>query len=507
MIIETEGGTSFNNFIIFEKQPQFTLDLNSAFSGSQIEQEFDKDPFLDALAFFGDRFNLEWCLNYTTTPPTIKIRDAGQLGNDLSQSVIFERGENLITLQIETSGQALSTLISFDGKGQAFSQTLAQAVDFDAWEKYGIIEEIISDGRVSENALAQGKAESYLQTVKDGVQSMNARLLETFKTFGKWGLGDYVWVRDDFQNVNRPARVIKINYTENSPEIEVTFQKLPYSMAKKVGRHGADIRKIFSGGKGDNTDQTFTIERSKLLIDDYNTDWVYVDGAGAGAGPPITTWQSISGGAGLGAFQGTLHYNNLTDSFTQITFFGSGVRIYITRDTNIAIHRIQITDSLTPVDTSINGNNGTRQDKYLLYKIPDGVWAVLQSEQHILTISRNEAADLNKFINIDAIYLRGWFKQFFIELRAISKAVASWKISNQSVLIQIFIDGVDVTENVGGPAAGFTLDQENVNLIQFLSQPGLHSIEFVNNSWDSVPGDPDVTELTLEATINVSGLI
>ncbi|MCP4990901.1 MAG: hypothetical protein GY928_34120 [Colwellia sp.] len=492
-LLEAENGQQFENAMRWIREEHLSLNLNSIRSGNATDDTFHKDTHQSALSFLYDRFFLESRLNYSTSGlQELEVGDF--VGENKSNYIIFERRDgkgNIKQLESPSSSQQLATAINFFGQGQHSNQTVSEAFDFEAMDLYGVIEHRIADSKVTVPSTARQKAESVLEVKSSGVVSMTATLVEKSHTRNRWDVGDIIQVIDESQGVNRPARVIKIQHTEGKPERAVVFDRLPYSKRDEMARQRDQISDIYRLTRGSTAKEVFSIPRQSLWVDCYDKEFRYVNDASAVSVPVITFWQSISGGAGIGAFECTLQFVNINESFVSLSFYSSSIKIFARRDTNMADMQIDI-DGSTVATTSLNGS---RQDRFEVY---DASYA-LDSKFHYMKLSRSGVSDLNLFMNLDAIRLGGWYKRIFIEARAVNAAKIEWAISDQNVYVRVIIDNIDRTAALGGGISGFQGNQE-IDALQFLSQPGNHSIELIND-------DSGLEDLYLEATITVTGLV
>jgi hypothetical protein len=488
--LQGENGQTFEKAIRWEKQEYMSLDLTSTKSAALTDQQFQQDTHQRAFSYYFDSFRLESRPDYLSSPPH-QLTVGDFVGEDKSNYIIFERGKNLTNLTAPSTAQRLSTWVDLFGQGQFTNQTLASSCDFDAIGTYGVIQEQINDSRITVPGTARQKADSILETRSSGVVSMTATITETTTTRGRWDAGDIIQIIDKAQSIDRPARVLKIQYIEATLERHVTFDRLPYDRADELSKQADNIADIYRLNKGDTATQTFAITRQTLWIGASDEEIRYINDPSASSGPTITYWQKISGGAGIGAYGNALQFVNIDDSFAILQFYSSGIKIFCRTDSNMAFIRVFIDNVL---QATVDQNTGGRVDRVLIYSNTG-----LDSGFHILKLQRGGPdPNLNLFMNVDAIRLGGWYTDIVIEFRSIDDAVIDWKISNQVTPVKVIIDNVDRTAALGG-GGGFLGDQ-NINALQFLSKPGAHSVEFVND-------DHTLEDLYLEAKITVTGLV
>lgn len=488
---QAENLQTFEDAVRWTKQEYMALNLNTTKSSSSVDQEFSQDTYQGAFSFFFDTFQLESRADFLTSG--IHELEVGDfVGEDKSNYIIFERGQNIKSLSSPSSSQQLATRVDLFGQGQFTNQTLHEAMNFPAIRTYGVIEAQVNDSRITVQDTARQKAKSILATRSSGKVSMTATLVETPATRGRWDAGDIIQVIDLAQAIDRPARVLKVVYNEAAPERQVTFDQLPFDQQANSSKQSDRIDDIYRNNKGDTANVTFLMPRRTLWVDCYLPEFRYTNDPSAVAGPPITKWQSISGGPGIGAYNGTLQFVNINASFVTLTFYSSSIKIFVRTDANMASMNIYLDGGLV---ASPSLNTGGQVDRVLIY---DNGYA-LTSGLHILKMERTGAANLNLFINIDAVRLGGWYRDIFIEGRAVNSATITWVISDQTVNIRVIIDNIDRTEALGGPVPGFQGDQD-VDALQFLSKPGAHSVEFVND-------DSGIDDLYLEATITAVVLV
>jgi hypothetical protein len=490
-LLEAENQQVFEQAFRWTKQEYMTLDLNSTKAASVTEQEFQQDTHQSALDYYFTTFELESRANYLQTGPPHQLEVGDFVGEDKSSYIIFERGKNLSKLMSPSTAQKLATCIDLFGQGQHTNQTLAKAYSIPAINLYGVIEEQVNDSRITVPATARQKSKSILNTRSGGIVSMTATIMEKEETRGRWDVGDIVQVIDKAQSIDRPARVLKVQVTEATPEVQVTFDKLPFSQLSETSKHDDQIADIYRLTKGDTAKEVFQIDNSTLWIDSGDTRFKYENDASAVTAPTFTFWQSAVANAATGAYNNRLDFVNINASFVNLQFFSSGIKIFCRKDSNLASMDITIDGGLV---ATVSLNSGGRTDRVLVYTNN-----ALVSGFHSLKLQRAGAADLNLFMDIDAVRLGGWYTSIVIESRSVDDAMIAWAISNQATPVKVVIDNIDRTVALGGPAPGFLGDQE-INALQFLSKPGSHSIEFVND-------DHTLDDLYLEATITVVGLV
>lgn len=469
-LIGVGSGCLFDNAIIWIREATMA-EGTIASTSSTDTQEFPQDTHLQVLSYLVDILDWEWRTTAKAGAGNDEIDVGAGVGSDVSDDVVFEEGCNLTNLNLAASASKLTTLIRFMGQGQDENQMLAQAIDFDAWDDYGIIEEQINDQRISTNALARTKAENELVKRKDGQASLSATVIESPATIGQWREGDTVWVKATRPDMDQTARVLEVEYVSGSLERRVTFDKFPRSRSGHIGQLMDDMGKVNRGTKGNAGNVVLHFKPESRWVDDFDRRIRYVSGA--------NPWESWTGGAATGAYNATLHGSPDNDNYCEFDFEGTGIAVICRKGPNLVnsadsrYMNIYIDGSLEAQVSLYNSSNIDQQE----------VWSTtsLDSGPHTIKLQRAGSADLNVFIDIDAFRIYGWVWQFYLEGRAVNSAKLSWKSSNSSAAIKVEIDGTDRTSALGG-GSGFTGDQTDIDVHQFISAPGLHTIEFINSS-------------------------
>jgi len=420
------------------------------------------------------------------------------VGDDKSATIRFVEGKNLLSLSLNPTANSLATYLKFKGQNQDQNQRLAEALDFDACDRYGIIEEQMSDQRISSNRLARSKVENELVRRKDGQASLNATMVDTPLTLGQWGVGDEVWVTATRPDIARKVRVVEVTYTSGTPVREVTFDNFPRSRSGAVGQLMDDVEKINRGTKGNAANLSLTFQGGSLWVDDFDSRVSYIESDEATG----VIWQSWTGGLANGAFKATLHGTSKVGGYCQLHFSGSGIAVYARKGPNL------VGNDGTKMNIYIDGNldddpslhNATNIDKQRVYTT-----SALTSAPHTIKLERAGTADLNIYIDIDAFRLLGHYWTFYLEGRAVNSALLSWTNTEAIIPVSLKINGIDRTAALGGPWTG---DVNNLNVHPYLSAPGAYSVEFIHD-WSAMPDpdNPDLTDPRIEATLTGKVLV
>jgi hypothetical protein len=517
--ISAEQGQEIFNTVRFERKPYLTLPspLPTIHAGSDASQEFSKSSNYQAIAYYVDRFDLESRLLFDKDGDH-KLEVGDSLGEDKRQWIVFERGKNITRIQNPASSTELATVIDVAGSGQNVNQILASRINIEAIEVYGWIEKQVNAQDLSLHSIANGVAESILSKHSGGIESLEVSVTVDNITRSNFFPGDFVWVRDDRIGIDRAARIIRTRTQDGSPVVDVTFDNQPADMLAELQRHRSEIDEIRRSYKGSTGPQNIDIPRQNLWRDDTHDDIFYVEGQGATAPPggTVTCWQNVVGISGAGAWNGSLHFVNLDwndtgdwlGAYAEITVYGTGFEYYARKDTNLTLTSIWIDDFNTPVATvDLNVSNpNDKEDMFLVYQTD-----ALDPGPHTVRIARdiNQTA-LNEFTSIDAIRLKTWFKEFFIEGKTVNEVTINWSITDAAanpvdqVPVKLKIDGIDRTVELGGPALGWKGNQQ-IDALQFLSKPGLHQVEFYPIVTLPFPAGEEL-DLFIEASINIKAL-
>lgn len=493
-LVADETNALFDNVIIFTREALMTPNITAAGStiGTEDEPlESPQDTQLQMLSFFADNIFYEWRTRARADAGQDIIDLASKVGSDLSATTRLVEGVNLQNLQLNPSGKALTTWYRFAGQGNDVNMALAEAFDKTAIGNFGIIENQLSDQRISTVDLAQQKAENELIRAKDGQASMAATV---FMHPGlEFDVGDTVWVEATSPDIAQTAKVVAIGYESGSASRQVTFDQFPRSRSGMIGRLNDDVELINRGKSLNAGDVVLSFTPGSRLVDNADSRIFYFDDpAGSILTAPPTIWLSWTAGVADGAFNGTLHGVNLHGSYAEIDLASTAFTIYARKDFNITVYDVFVDDMVTP-HSIVNMYSSTKQDKEIVVAISG-----LDPQTHKLRLAKSSTvvANFNQFIDLDLIQFDSHLWTFFLEGRAINKAQLTFSSSNTiaPVPIKIVINGVDRTVALGGPPAGFVTDQTNLDCTQFISAPGFHQIDFQYGSDD---------DTLLEATLAV----
>lgn len=491
-LVADETNALFDNVIIFTREALVTGNITPASStiGTEDEPlESPQDTQLQLLTFFADSIFYEWRTRAQAGAGQDIIDLATEVGSDLSATVRLVEGINLQNLQLNPSGKALTTWYRFAGQGNDVNMALAEAFDKTAIENYGIIENQISDQRISTVDLAQRKAENELLRAKDGEASMAATV---FMHPGlDFDVGDTVWVEAIVPDVAQAAKVVSIAYESGSAVRQVTFDQFPRSRSGTVGRLNDDVQLVNRGKSLNAGEVILSFSPGSRYIDDSDSRFNFVDG------PTIIQhpWLHFVNGMTLPfpdfrPWFGTLAFAGNPGSYTEISLACTALKLIYQQDGNLTLCQVKIDN----VNANVINQNGGFQNQ-----IQGSVnFAGANNNLHIFRFEKEATVDSqsNRLITIDGLILGSHlWHNIFLEGRAVNNAFLTFVFSNTITPppVQIWINGTDRTVALGGPAAGFTTSQTRLNVSSYISAPGLHQIDFLFNGSDK--------DTLLEATL------
>ncbi len=450
------------------------------------DTEYPSDKYLQALSALCDLVDWEWRTTARAGAGQDLIEIGETVGGDVSSVVRFEEGKNIISLSLTPTSQNLITHLRFKGQGQDQNQRLAEAYDFDAWDNYGIVEEDMSDGRISQNQLARKKCENELVRRKDGRASLTGNILDTVKTDGLWRVGDTVWVQTTEPDLNRLAKVVEVEYQTNSTIKRVTFDSFPRSRSGNIGVLMDDVGKINRGTKGNAAKVPITYNFESWWLDDGHSSIQYVN---ADEALTITyNWFSLFDPEELKNCWGmSLRFTSGLGNYARFGIWGAGFALVSRTGANLVdgtdtSMRVVIDEGTSSeVEYFVSEKSSINTDKIKVFEVTN-----LGAGYHDVKLERAGEDNLNVFMALDAIQLRSMYWPVFIEGRAVNRAVLSWEHSKDTIttigersVVHLRIDGTDYTIALGGPWYGSVLGNEKLNVLPYLSTPGQHSIELV----------------------------
>ena len=479
-----QANSDFDNVIIWTRSPSMVAG-NIDTTGSTQEQVFAADKQLQALSFYSDLVRFEWRVNPKPGLGNDVIDIGSAVGDDVSDLIQFKEGVNLQGLTLSPSSQALLTQVNFRGQGGDYNQTLASVYDFKAIDRYGVVEGDTSNARVGDSSLARQVAENTLVSQKDGTSSLSAEVFETNRTLRQWRVGDTVFIDSIMPGLSQKARVIQIDYNSGSLSKFVTFDKFPFSRSGMIGRLSDDMGLVNRGVGGNTGNVTIVFKAGNRFINDVSNEIVYLG----------KDWQNASsipkGVSAVGPFSDTLHFVNFDNQSAVLNFEGSGISVFCRKGPNLvgigAGEGMGITiDGVLQAGSPFSlFNENDNLDQQLIFSTSS-----LSSSAHTISLERLGGAGEFVFIDIDVFKVLGYFWQFVIEGSAVNTSFLSWEVSDPGSRVEIKINDEDVTARLGGPFIG---NQTNLDVLEFISTPGLHSIEFINTT---------STEIFLEASLN-----
>ena len=487
-----QTGAYFDNAILWYLSPEMQGTIGS--TAVTDDTEYPGDKYLQALSALCDLVDWEWRTTARAGAGQDQIEIDETVGDDVSGTIRFEEGDNIISLSLTPTSQNLITHLKFKGQGQDQNQRLAEAFDFNAWDTYGIIEEDLSDGRISTNVLARKKCENELVRRKDGRASLAGSILETVTTNGLWRVGDTVWIKTTEPDLNRTARVVEVEYQTNSPIRRVTFDSFPRSRSGNIGVLMDDVGKINRGTKGNAAKSPMTYEFDSWWMDDadsaiqYNNIDPSLNAYPLPDGTPPINWFSLFDPELLKNCWGmSLRFTSGLGNYVRFGMWGSGFALISRTGPNLvdgadASMRVVIDEGTAQEqEFFVSENSAINTDKVKVFEVSS-----LAGGYHDVKLERAGEDNHNIYMALDAIQLRSMYWPVFIEGRAVNRAVLSWEHSKDNIvtvgqrsIVHLKINGVDVTNELGGPWYGSVTGTNKLNVFPYLSTPGQHSIELV----------------------------
>lgn len=149
-------------------------------------------------------------------------------------------------------------------------------------------------------------------------------------------------------------------------------------------------------------------------------------------------------------------------------FWGTGIYVYVGKLPTAHLVNIYI-DGV--YQTQLNEWANPSQAQQLLWSKTN-----LTSGAHTIKLLK-VSSNPDLCIDIDYFLWHGLFWRFYIESRTISTAKLSWKSLNTTASVSLYIDGTNRTAALGGPWTGDV--NTPIDVSQYISTPGLHTMEFV----------------------------
>lgn len=490
--LEAVNGTlTISKVIVWKRQSYlgYSNPSNDLNAFGHDETEYPGDTQLQAILALATLHDQEIRMDHSTNTMTID----SSIGVDRSVTHKFVEGTfsggfNLAALDSQMTGQGIITSLGLRGSGADQNTRLASAYDFDAWDTYGIIEDEFNDKRVTINTLARSVAKNRLDRNKASRVSLSGRLRLGPNDIDTLRPGDQVWIQSDRLNINRPARLLQLSWRTGSNLVDAVFDGFVRSRNEQLMKAVDNIGKLYRSNRSGQSEYTIPFTENKsLFIDDFDSRLQYSEGS----------WESLTGAFLETCYGSTLHWTNDLSDTVMCEFGGRGLYIYVRRAGNIAGSSNNVKDFNIDIDSgtvtaTADGYSASTQDRYRIYGIN-----TLTPSYHNLTLGTAGSADLNIYINIDAIRIASWYWPVFIEGDVVNKAILEWTPSRTNAPIKVYINDVDRTADLGG-GSGFT-GAQSINVFSYLSRPGAHTIEF----------EPDISDVEangdfeLEAKLNL----
>ena len=504
LLVQTDQtGAKFDNVIIFYRDPfmqQGTIDTSPTQTLGVGIYEPPQDTYLDVMQFLVDQLNFEWRTTSGIGVGGDSIDAAVEVGSDLSGIVRFEEGVNLTNLNLTPSGNKITTWFRFAGQGNDVNMALAEIFDKSAIDTFGIIENQLSNQRISTVNLARQVASNELVKVKDGDAALTANVYinPTMPTFR---VGDTVWVKSTVPDFNQSVKVIQIDHISGSDVKAITFESFARSRTGKIGQLDNDVG-IINRGKSLNAAQVILqFKPGSRFIDDQDSRFIFRD---SGSDVPYIWTFFINGSPPpeptFNPWNGTLAFGSEAGLSANISLATTALRLVFYKRNNIRDCQVQIDGNDQNV---IDMYDGSLPYTFVANEAVD--FSGIDPGLHLFTFKKESSIDSNTnlFITIDGLIIDSHlWHDIFLEGRAINEAFLSFSLSdtvstNRST-IEIHINGIDRTIALGGP---FTTNQTRLNVSQYISAPGLHQIDFRFN--DPISGTRDTIDQIIEAVLDV----
>jgi hypothetical protein len=496
-----------DNVIIFVREPQFLP--NSIGSSSQTfaigDYEPPQDTYIDILTFLADQLNFEWRTNPKANQGADTIDIAENVGSDLSELVRFEEGINLTNLNLSAASNKITTWFRFAGQGNDVNMALAEIYDKSAIDRYGIIENQLSNQRISTVNLARQVASNELAKVKDGSASLSANVYVSLATT-PFRVGDEVWVKSKIPDLNQKFKIIAISHVDGSNVKAITFNSFSRSRSNKIGQLDNDVDIINRGKTSFAAQVILQFKPGSRFIDSKDSRFVYNDSESGSLVPPLP-WQFFIKGfttepfAPFSPWNGTMSFGSDEGLTASISLATTACRLVYFSDSNIRDCQVQIDGVDANIIDMYSGSPNFQVNEAVDFTGID--WGL-----HILTFRKEASIDsqANKFITLEGLIVDSkLWHDIFLEGRAINEAYLTITFSDivsaNRPGTEVWINGVNRTIALGGPASGFVSNQSRLDVSQYISAPGLHQIDFKFN--DPISDTRETVDQLLEAVLDV----
>lgn len=507
-LIQTDqSGAIFDNAIIFYRNPfiqQGIIDTSPTQTLGVGIYEPPQDTYLDVMQFLVNLLNFEWRTTAGIGIGGDSLDAAVEVGSDLSGIVRFEEGVNLTNLNLTPSGNKITTWFRFAGQGNDVNMALAEIYDKSAIDTFGIIENQLSNQRVSTVNLARQVASNELVKVKDGDAALTANVYVN-PTMPEFRVGDTVWVKSTVPDFDQSVKVIQIDHVSGSDVKAITFESFARSRTGKIGQLDNDVG-IINRGKSLNAAQVILqFKPGSRFIDCNDSRFIYID-SGSGSVIPPTAWIYMTKGLdplldpfpGFAPWNGTMNFESEANATVSVSLATTACRLVYHGNTNVRECQVIIDGANANVHDMWTSSPTNAQNFTVDFTSVD-------PGLHIFTFTKEAsiASQSGKFISIEGMILDSQlWHDIFLEGRAINEAFLSFtlsdSVSTNAPSIEIHINGIDRTVALGGP---FTTNQTRLNVSQYISAPGLHQIDFKFN--DPLSGTRNIIDQIIEAVLDV----
>ena len=249
---------------------------------TMINQVFNADTQMDAIRWIANQCG-GWL--YRVNPQAGIGEDtfdfASEIGCDLSDVIVLERGKNIIDLQRNRTSDGLVTSLMLTGQAQDDAGAAFIANALSAFDTYGVIEAIESDERVVDAATAKAIAEWRLESMSSGGVSISGTILDESILFqqssvigsaiigdlvigGRQALreGDLVRLKWDARGIDRKVRIISITRKSGDPSVRVIFDYFPWRRKDELTRLRAQMELLIRAYLNRRNPRSFHLEFS-----------------------------------------------------------------------------------------------------------------------------------------------------------------------------------------------------------------------------------------------------